>query len=88
MKYAVCYFIVISFFSVLFTVADKWQAKNGEYRIPEKTLFFMSLLGGSLSMFITMLIIRHKTRKMCFMVGLPFIFLLQCSAICLYYLYV
>ncbi|MBQ5843177.1 MAG: DUF1294 domain-containing protein, partial [Clostridia bacterium] len=46
-------------------------------RIPEKTLFLTALFGGSLAMYITMLVIRHKTKHKRFMIGLPVIALAQ-----------
>ena len=40
---------------------DKLKAKNGGWRIPEKTLILMSLLGGGLGGIIAMNLFRHKT---------------------------
>lgn len=45
--------------------------------IPESTLLLLAALGGSVSMLITMKLIRHKTRKAKFMVGIPVILALQ-----------
>lgn len=87
MEYIIFYLLGISFFSVLITCADKWLAKNDGIRISEKTLFFMSVIGGSVSMYITMLIIRHKTKKKKFMVGLPLIFALQIAVVIVYSIY-
>jgi uncharacterized membrane protein YsdA (DUF1294 family) len=58
-------------------VYDKYAAKRKKARIPEKTLFLTALFGGSLAMYITMLVIRHKTKHKRFMVGLPVIALAQ-----------
>jgi uncharacterized membrane protein YsdA (DUF1294 family) len=46
-------------------------------RIPEKVLLLFSALGGSVAMFITMLIIRHKTKHVKFMLGIPIIMIVQ-----------
>ena len=60
------------------TLYDKWVAvsKAGR-RISEKSLFICALIGGALSMFITMKAMRHKTRHKRFMIGLPVIILFQ-----------
>ena len=39
----------------------------------EKTLFLIAFLGGAPLMYITMLLIRHKTKHLSFMVLLPLI---------------
>lgn len=43
-------------------------------------LLLFSALGGSLAMFITMLLIRHKTNHMKFMLGIPLIIVIQLVA--------
>lgn len=49
-------------------------------RVPEATLLVLSALGGSVAMLLTMLLIRHKTKKAKFMVGIPAIIVLQVAA--------
>ncbi len=83
MKIFIIYFIIISIISCAVTISDKHRAKHGIWRIPEKTLFLLALAGGSAAMYITMLIIRHKTKHMRFMLGLPFIFAVQAAALML-----
>lgn len=78
---ALIYFLVISFYSAVLTCSDKRLAKKGGRRVPEKKLFGAALLGGALSMYITMRIIRHKTLHKRFMIGLPVIILLQTAAV-------
>lgn len=78
---ALIYFLVISFCSAVLTCSDKRLAKKGGRRVPEKKLFGAALLGGALSMYITMRIIRHKTLHKRFMIGLPVIILLQTAAV-------
>ena len=77
----IIYLIVISILSVFVTIKDKAAAKADERRIPEKALFFLAIMGGSLAMFITMRKIRHKTRHAKFMFGIPAIMLLQVAII-------
>ena len=51
---------------------DKIAAKVlPKKRVPEKTLLAVAFAGGAEAMYLTMLLIRHKTRHRKFMVGLP-----------------
>ena len=60
------------------TFCDKYKAASGsKRRISEKTLFSWAILGGSVSMYITMRAIAHKTKHKRFMIGLPVIIVLQ-----------
>ena len=77
MKYFLIYLCFINLASLFITVWDKHLAKQGKWRISEKTLLICSALGGGALMYITMRIIHHKTRKNKFMVGIPAIVLLQ-----------
>ena len=78
MKYVGIWMLAISLISLVVTVYDKWAAKhNPRHRTPEKNLLLISLVGGSVAMLLTMLVIRHKTKHMKFMVGIPLIILLQ-----------
>lgn len=71
------YFIGISLAAATVTVLDKYKAKKGRWRIPEATLFILAILGGSVSEYTVMRLIRHKTKHKRFMIGLPVIILLQ-----------
>ena len=53
---------------------------RGGWRVRESTLLIVSALGGSIAMLLTMLLIRHKTRKPKFMLGIPLIIILQIAA--------
>lgn len=71
------YLIIINILAVVFTVSDKLRAIKHKRRISEFTLMTLAVLGGSVAMLITMLIIRHKTRHLKFMLGIPIIILIQ-----------
>lgn len=77
------YIAVVSLVSIAICIYDKTISKrnNVKLRIPEKALFICSALGGSLAMFITMQLIRHKTNHLSFMIGIPVIFILQVALI-------
>lgn len=75
----IAYLIVISIISMIICIYDKVISKKNDVklRIPEKVLLLFSALGGSVAMFITMLIIRHKTKHVKFMLGIPIIMIVQ-----------
>ena len=75
--------IALSVISIVVCIYDKVISKRGKVklRIPEKSLFLWSAAGGSVAMFATMLIIRHKTKHPSFMVGIPVIIILQVALI-------
>ena len=64
---------------VTFTVygVDKAKARRGAWRVPEKTLFLLPLLGGSVGALLGMLVFRHKTKHWYFVWGIPLILLAQ-----------
>ena len=78
---AVYYLAAVNLLSLILTVADKRRARRRAWRVPEATLLLFAALGGSPAMLVTMLVIRHKTRKPKFMVGIPCILVLQTAAI-------
>ena len=64
---------------VTFTVygVDKAKDRRGAWRVPEKTLFLLPLLGGSVGALLGMLVFRHKTKHWYFVWGIPLILLAQ-----------
>ena len=77
MIYFLFYLAVISIIAIILTVSDKRRAVKLKYRIRESVLLLFSALGGSVAMFITMLMIHHKTRHVKFMLGIPLIIVAQ-----------
>jgi len=59
---------------------DKWKAKRGAWRIPEKTLFTAALLGGTVGVIAGMKTFHHKTRHGQFKYGLPVLMAVQLGA--------
>lgn len=79
---ALAYIAIISLISIIVCVYDKGISKKNrvELRIPEAVLLLLSALGGSVAMFVTMLLTRHKTKHVKFMLGIPLIMILQAAA--------
>ncbi len=78
------YVFIISVISVIVCVYDKLAAKVAKrHRTREAVLLGLSALGGSVAMLITMFIIRHKTKHLKFMLGIPLIIIIQAALIAL-----
>lgn len=73
----VIYFIIINLFGFFIMWLDKRRAKKGAWRIPEKTLFIVTALGGGIGTIAGMYTFRHKTQKIQFVIGFPFITILE-----------
>ncbi len=72
------YWAWLSLLATAVTVYDKGTANHRpRHRVRERTLWWIALLGGCFAMWLTMQLIRHKTKHRSFMVGLPLLLLLQ-----------
>ena len=68
---------VINLLTFIVYGADKRRARRGKWRVPEKTLFLLPLLGGSIGALLGMRVFRHKTKHWYFVWGVPAILLAQ-----------
>ncbi|MFS0787449.1 DUF1294 domain-containing protein [Shouchella sp. 1P09AA] len=73
----IIYLSLLSVFTMLVMGMDKHNARNRKSRIPEKSLFLLAVLGGSVGLLAGMYVFRHKTRKPGFKYGIPAIILIQ-----------
>ena len=80
------YLLAINLFGFFIMWLDKHKAKKGAWRIPEKTLFIITALGGGIGTIAGMYIFRHKTQKLNFVIGFPFITILEIIGIIWYFL--
>lgn len=78
MRYLMYYLIIINIAAWIMYGLDKWKAKSGAWRIPERTLLLTALAGGSVGALAGMLLFHHKTRKPKFMIGVPVMFAAHC----------
>lgn len=76
-KIAIVYLIIVNIAGLSVMGIDKRRAVRHEWRIPEKTLFLCSLLGGSAGTWAGMYLFHHKTRHWYFVIGMPLILILQ-----------
>ncbi len=68
---------VINLLTFLVYGADKRRARRDKWRVPEKTLFLLPLLGGSIGALLGMRVFHHKTKHWYFVWGIPAILLAQ-----------
>ena len=68
---------VINLLTFLVYGADKRRARRDKGRVPEKTLFLLPLLGGSIGALLGMRVFHHKTKHWYFVWGIPAILLAQ-----------
>ena len=72
------YLAVINFTTWVAYGLDKGRAKSGKWRIPERTILLLALIGGSLGALAGMIMFRHKTRKAKFVISVPVMFVVHC----------
>ena len=68
---------VINLLTFIVYGADKRRARKGKWRVPEKTLFLLPLLGGSIGALLGMRVFHLKTKHWYFVWGIPAILLAQ-----------
>lgn len=76
-KLIILYLILINIISFASMGIDKYKAKHNKWRIPEKTLFLLSGIGGSLGAYLGMYAFHHKTKHTYFVIGFPTILLIH-----------
>ena len=79
--YIFIFLAVMGIIAAIMTVYDKLAAKKGRQRISEKALMTQAFFGGAIGMYITMQLIRHKTKHNKFMVGLPIFIIVHIAII-------
>lgn len=77
MKIVLIYLLIVNAAAMLVMLVDKLAARKNLWRIPEKTLLMLAIIGGSVGALLGMYAFRHKTRHLKFSLGLPVILALQ-----------
>ncbi|MDO4295221.1 MAG: DUF1294 domain-containing protein [bacterium] len=71
------YLIAINLLTFVLYGVDKQRAIRKQWRIPERTLLLLAVVGGSIGALGAMYYFRHKTQKEKFRFGVPLILALQ-----------
>lgn len=70
----ICIYLLLTNLITFITFGiDKSKAKKHAWRIPEKTLFLLALLGGGIGAWLGMYTFHHKTKHTTFVFGIPLI---------------
>ncbi len=84
LKLVMIYLLVLTLATFIVCGIDKFAAKKQMRRVPEKTFFLLSAIGGSVGMFAGMLTFRHKTQHWYFKFGIPAIIIGQVVLVLLF----
>ena len=69
----ISYLVMMNALGLAVMGIDKKRAISNQWRIPEKTLFLVSAIGGSIGTLLGMYLFRHKTKHWYFVIGMPLI---------------
>ena len=70
----IVYLVIMNSVAFVAYAMDKRKARKGKWRIPEKTLLLLTVLGGSVGALLGMFGLRHKTKHIKFVIGVPVLF--------------
>lgn len=76
-KIIIIYAVIINIIGLFSMLIDKRRAIKNKWRIPEKTLFLIAVIGGSVGSIAGMRLFRHKTKHWYFAYGMPAILIVQ-----------
>lgn len=79
-------YILINIITFVIMLLDKIKSRNSDSeRISEGLLFFMAVAFGAIGVYAGMFVLRHKTKKWYFLIGIPLVIAQNFSL--LYFLY-
>ncbi|WP_067843388.1 DUF1294 domain-containing protein [Amphibacillus sediminis] len=73
------YLLLINIVGLMIMKIDKKRAKQHHWRISERTIWLIALIGGAIGVLLGMKTYRHKTKHTTFRFGLPVLALIQVS---------
>ena len=85
MNVILIYLLIMNAAGFLVMTIDKVYARKNMWRIPERTLLGVAAVGGSLGVLTAMYTVRHKTKHIKFVIGVPLIMAIQVGIV-LYFL--
>ena len=84
---AISYLLLLNGIAFVLFGIDKLKARKGSWRIPERSLLVVALLGGSIGAWLGIKVWHHKTLHKKFNIGVPLIICLQIGLLVGAYLY-
>lgn len=73
MKILLIIYLLLNIIGLIMMKVDKSRAIHHEWRIPERRLWTIAVIGGALGLTLGMKMFRHKTKHQMFKWGLPFL---------------
>lgn len=77
----VFYIVTANLLGLWLMGSDKQKARKKQWRIREKTLWTVAVIGGAIGMTIGMFLFRHKTKHLAFLFGFPLLSILDLALI-------
>lgn len=88
-KIVIGFFVAMNMFAFLIMLWDKSESRKKHVsRISEGMMFFLATAFGSIGVLMGMYVIRHKTRKWYFIIGIPLLILENIALLFIIYLMV
>ncbi|WP_405100677.1 DUF1294 domain-containing protein [Oceanobacillus sp. FSL H7-0719] len=81
------YIAAVNLLTLFLMRVDKQKAIKNQFRIPERTFFLLSFLGGAIGTYIGMKIFRHKTKHGKFTIGIPLLIVFNLAAFTYVFIY-
>lgn len=79
------YLLIVNLIALILYGIDKFKAKHSLWRIPEKILFLISFIGGSVGALLGMYLFHHKTKHLSFVILNPLFLILQIFLVIYFY---
>lgn len=76
-RYLAVYLLIINMITFIIYGVDKRRARLGLWRVKERTLLLLAVIGGSAGALLGIYGLRHKTRHKRFTVLVPFLLICQ-----------
>ncbi|MBR8769759.1 DUF1294 domain-containing protein [Porphyromonas levii] len=67
----IAYLLIINAVSFVVYGVDKYKARHQKWRIPEATLLTLAAIGGAAGALLGMVVFRHKTKHLHFVLLVP-----------------
>ena len=84
-SYLIYYLIVINLVGLIIMKVDKQKAIKQQYRISERTLCVVAIIGGAVGTTLGMNLFRHKTKHLSFKIGFPVLAIIEILLLSFYF---